>query len=299
MPKNPLAEVFGYPVSNMTQDAINYRHGRLCPFHNSSGPNCTKSSATNPIGVCSVFDGRKVVATCPIRFREDFKIISDAASFFFPNSNYVVLTEARLKDRFDKSAGNIDLVIVALDEKGEALDFGAVEVQAVYITGNVKNIFEKYMQDPKTNHEMEWPKKNSPKPDYLSSSRKRLAPQLIYKGSILHKWRKKMAVVVDESFFGQLPQLEDVDITVADIAWMIYGFQYDKKSERHILVRKDIKYTEFESALATITTPVIGDVGEFMNYLKDRIRKGKTMGVPNPSGLAPEVEPPPDLFEDG
>ncbi len=27
MPKNPLAEVFGYPVDNMTQDAINHRHG--------------------------------------------------------------------------------------------------------------------------------------------------------------------------------------------------------------------------------------------------------------------------------
>jgi hypothetical protein len=141
-PKNPLAEVFGYPVDNMTQDAINHRHGRLCPFHNSSGINCTKSSAIDPIGVCSIFEGTKIVATCPVRFREDFQIVSDAADFFFPGRKYVALTEARLKDMHGKSAGNIDIVIASMDKNGEIMDFGAVEVQAVYITRNVRNVFE-------------------------------------------------------------------------------------------------------------------------------------------------------------
>src|SRR3990172_4091986 len=272
MPKNPLAEVFGYTVDNMTQDAINHRHGRLCPFHNSSGINCTKSSATDPIGVCSIFEGNKIVATCPVRFREDFQIVSDAADFFFPGSRYVALTEARLKDMYGKSAGNIDIVITSIDKNGEIIDFGAVEVQAVYITGNVRNVFEKYMENPKGNYKMEWPAKNYPSPDYLSSSRKRLAPQLIYKGSILHKWGRKMAVVVDEKFFDQLPELEEVDQEFADIAWMIYGFQRNKG--RYGLKRKKIKYTLFEDALSTITTPTVGDVSDFLGYLKDRIAKG-------------------------
>lgn len=119
MPKNPLAEVFGFPVDNMSNEAINHRRGRLCPFHNSSGINCTKSSATDPIGVCTIFDGKKIVSTCPIRFREDFQIVADAADFFFAGSNYVALTEARLKDLNGKSAGNIDIVIAALDSEGE------------------------------------------------------------------------------------------------------------------------------------------------------------------------------------
>jgi Restriction endonuclease NotI len=297
MPKNPLAEVFGYPLSNMSSEAVNYRHGRLCPFHNSSGMNCTKSSATDPIGVCTVFEGNKLVVTCPIRFREDFKILSDAADFFFPNKRYVAVTEARLKNRHGKSAGNIDIVIAALNEDGEVFDFGAVEVQAVYITGNVKNGFKKYMQDPAANYGMEWPKKNYPSPDYLSSSRKRLAPQLIYKGGILHKWHKRLAVVVDESFFSQLPKLREASRTTAGIAWMIYGFGHDKRDNRYFLERKDIIYTKFESALATITRPTIGDMDEFIKYLEGRIRKGKTMGVPTPPQLAPDVEPLPDLFE--
>src|SRR5574337_79798 len=64
MPKNPLAEVFGFPVSNMSQDAVNHREGRLCPYHNPSGLNCTKSSATDPLGVCSIVDNNKIVVTC-------------------------------------------------------------------------------------------------------------------------------------------------------------------------------------------------------------------------------------------
>jgi hypothetical protein len=294
VPKNPLAEVFGYPVDNMTQDANNHRRGRLCPFHNSSGINCTKSSATDPIGVCTIFDRNKIVSTCPVRFREDFQIVSDAADFFFPGSNYVALTEARLKDLHGKSAGNIDIVIAAVDKKGEVTDFGAVEVQAVYITGNVRNVFEKYMENPKKNQNMEWPAKNYPSPDYLSSSRKRLAPQLIYKGGILHKWGRKMAVVVDENFFAQLPELEEVDKESAEIAWMVYGFQ--KKGDRYSLRRKSIRYTLFENALATITTPDVGNVNDFVDYLKDRIAKGKTMGIPASSGISPDVEPLPDVF---
>lgn len=204
------------------------------------------------------------------------------------------MTEARLKDKQGKSAGNIDIVIATLDTNGEIMDFGAVEVQAVYITGNVRNVFARYMENPKKNQNMDWPAKNYPSPDYLSSSRKRLAPQLIYKGGILHKWGRKMAVVVDENFFNQLPEFEEVDKDSADIAWMIYGFQ--KRGDRYSLKRKGIRYTQFESALATMTTAEVGDVSDFVEYLKGRISKGKTMGVPISSGLSPDVEPFPDNF---
>jgi hypothetical protein len=191
MPKNPLAEAFGYPIGNMSQEAIDHREGRLCPYHNSSGLNCTKNSATDPLGVCTIVTGDKLAITCPVRLRQDLLVVADAARFFFPaGTRYVALTEARLNDVHRKSAGNIDIVIVALDEHNQISDFGAVEVQAVYISGNVGRAFKEYMKDPAVNYSMEWPTKNYPTPDYLSSSRKRLAPQLIYKGGILNKWKK-------------------------------------------------------------------------------------------------------------
>ncbi len=298
MPKNPLAEVFGYPVDNMSKDAINHRDGRLCPYHNSSGPNCTKNSATDPLGVCTIFEGDHLVVTCPIRLRQDFKILADAANFFFPGMRYVALTEAHLKDKNGESAGNIDIVIASLDNAGEIIDFGAVEVQAVYISGNVSKVFNEYMKDPAANYAMEWPSKNYPSPDYLSSSRKRLAPQLIYKGGILHEWGKKTAVVVHKEFFDQLPRLKEVHKSNAEIAWMIYDFEHDAASNRFVLARKDVKYTEFESALATITTPTVGDMAEFLSYLKGRIKEGKTMGAPLPSEVPPEIEPLPEMPEE-
>jgi len=57
------------------------------------------------------------------------QIIADAARFFFPRgANYVTLTEVRLNDAMGKSAGNLDIVLAALDEHGQVIDFGAIEV---------------------------------------------------------------------------------------------------------------------------------------------------------------------------
>ncbi|CAN5711783.1 hypothetical protein BH11ARM2_BH11ARM2_19050 [soil metagenome] len=80
--KQPMAEVFGFPVGNVSPMAVRYRNNRLCPFNNRV-PNCTKDKAENPLGVCSVFEGTDVVVTCPIRFRQEWLIAEDAAGFFF------------------------------------------------------------------------------------------------------------------------------------------------------------------------------------------------------------------------
>jgi hypothetical protein len=91
----------------------------------------------------------------------------------------------QLKDRNGRSAGNIDVVIVRLN-KGRIVDYGAIEVQGTYISGNITNPFQRFMKDQVTNATMICGGKNLPRPDYLSSSRKRLAPQLLYKGFILN-----------------------------------------------------------------------------------------------------------------
>ena len=297
MLKNPLAEIFGYPASNMTIEAVNHRLGRLYPFHNSSGLNYTKNSATEPLGVCTTFDGDDLAITCPVRFRQDLRIVSDAAQFFFPDAQrYIALTEVRLNDKFGKSAGNIDIVLAELDEQGELKDFGALEVQAVYISGNVSKAFKKYMEDPVNNHAMTWPSKSYPKPDYLSSSRKRLAPQLIYKGGILNAWQKKMAVAVHRAFFETLPVMPQVEPAQAEIAWFVYDLVYDEAASRYQLKHGETSYTRFQDALNTITMSQAGDVTDFGKYLLGRINKGQVMGQPAQSEVAPEIEPMPEIF---
>lgn len=274
--KHPLAEVFGFLTTDQSDKAKRFRTHRLCPFNNKV-PNCTKDKAKNPLGVCSIYQGNGPVITCPIRFRQDWIIADDAASFFFgETATWSSLTEVRLNDSNGKSAGNIDMVLVAYDGNGKVYDFGSVEIQAVYISGNVREPFEYYIKDPRNRGAMDWSKEpNYPRPDYLSSSRKRLAPQLLFKGGILHSWGKKMVVALNKSFFATLPGLKHVPKSGADVAWFIYDLDLIKENGqepgRYSLKKVDEVFTEFEPALLSITTPLPGKVENFIKLLQGKL----------------------------
>jgi hypothetical protein len=262
---------------------------RLCPYNNKV-PNCTKDKAKDPLGVCSVFEEEKVVVTCPIRFRQNWLIADEAAEFFFPPPvSWTSLTEVRLHDVNGRTAGNIDVVLVAYDDREQVVDFGSLEVQAVYISGNIRNAFEHYMLDPRSRSNMNWIGPNYPRPDYLSSSRKRLAPQLIYKGGILHKWGKKMAVVVDKHFFETLPNLPETNPQEADIAWLIYELNYDEKANRYNLEKNRVVYTPFSQSLASITTSEAGSVQEFIEHLQNKLDEKFESSIPPDAPTLTEI----------
>jgi len=272
VPTHPLAEVFGFPTDNHSSEARRYREHRLCPFHNRV-PNCTKDKANDPLGVCSIYDEEDVTITCPVRFRERWIIAEDAAAFFFPtNATWTSLTEVRLQDKHGRSAGNIDVVLVSYDERGQITDFGTLEVQAVYISGNIRRPFAHYMEAPEERAAMDWSRQRYyPRPDYLSSSRKRLAPQLIFKGGILKGWGKKQAVAIDRGFFATLPDLAAVDPDDADIAWMIYALVHDHAGHLYRLTHVQTVYARFEQALTRITTADAGPVEDFIESLQEKL----------------------------
>lgn len=273
MMTHPLAEVFGFPADNFSPQAERHRKSRLCPFNNRV-PNCTKDKANDPLGVCSVFDSSQaIVITCPIRFRQDWLIAEDAAHFFFPpGTNWTSLSEVRLEDKTGQSAGNIDVVLVAYDDRGRIIDFGALEIQAVYISGNVRRPFEYYIQDPSTRYAMDWSKeRNYPRPDYLSSSRKRLAPQLIYKGGILHHWKKKQAVAIHRGFYEALPRLDIVEPNQAEMVWLIYDLVLDAQNNLYQLTLQQTIHTQFQNALNQIATPQPGSIERFVEHLQEKL----------------------------
>lgn len=179
-----------------------------------------------------------------------------------------------MHDYYGKSAGNVDVVLVAYDEKGKVYDFGSLEIQAVYISGNVRDPFEYYMGDPMSRADMDWSKeKNFPSPDFLSSSRKRLAPQLMFKGGILNEWDKKMAVALDSSVFATLPELPEVKKEEAEVAWLVYDFLEKESGLGYEMKRNRVVYTKFIDSLNMITRPRVGDIGEFMEKLQDKVDK--------------------------
>jgi hypothetical protein len=274
MARHPLAEVFGFPVDNTSADAARCRDNRLCPFNNKV-PNCTKDKPDNPLGVCSVFEGDGAAITCPVRLREGWLVVEDAARFFFPpDANWTTAREAPLKDRHGEAAGKIDVVVVSYDSTGRVTDFGGLEVQAVYISGNVRRPFEYYMDAPTERANMDWTgEANYPRPDYLSSTRKRLAPQLLYKGGILNAWGRKIAVALDRNLYRTLPSLRTVQQGDADAAWLVYELQRVANGERYALSRVQTVYTKFQQALRKITKPAVGSEEAFIEVLHEKLNE--------------------------
>lgn len=272
----PLVEVFGFPVDNFTIEGKKHREKKLCPFQ-AEGTPCTKVSVSDPLGVCSVADGNSEAITCPTRFKENWKIVEDAASFFFPaGCKYEILPEVRIKGGDGKAAGNIDVVLAQIDSAGKMVDFGSIEIQAVYISGNVREPFEFYMSDPAKNGPIGWRGAKYPRADYLSSSRKRLAPQMIMKGGILKSWGKKQAIVLHKGFYDTLPTLTKIPVEnkhEADIAWFIYDLIKHESENRFVLTLVKTIYTDFGTALATITTREAGSVESFETVLNAKLRK--------------------------
>jgi len=277
MKKHPLAEVFGFPTDNLEKNPERYRKNRFCPFHNRV-PSCTKNSATDPLGVCSIYHEGLPVITCPIRFTENWLITEEAAKFFFEeevinNASWTTLREVRLNDKHGKSAGNVDYVLVSYDRDGNVIDFGSLEVQGVYISGNITKPFKYYMEDRSKRANMDWLKQaHFPRPDYLSSSRKRLAPQLIYKGGILKSWNKKQAVALQSNFYNTIPDLPPAaNPKDADMAWFIYDLAFDKGKNQYELILDDVVFTLFKPALDQILTPQPGRINDFMEELQSKL----------------------------
>lgn len=243
--------------------------------YNNKVPSCTKDSIIDPLGVCSIFHGDGLAVICPVRLRQEWIIAEQAADFFFPRgTQWTTLLEVRLKDKQNKSAGNIDVVLVAYDGNGAVTDFGSLEVQTVYISGNLRRtFFQPLMKDREEYLTLNWEqsRKKNPGPDYLSSSRKRLAPQLIFKGGILKAWNRRQAVAVHSAFYETLPDLPEVSKDAADIAWLIYDLIFDPKQSRYNLALTRIVYTEFRSALDAITISTPGPIEDFIANLQTKL----------------------------
>lgn len=163
-------------------------------------------------------------------------------------------------------------MLVSYDDRGIVTDFGALEVQAVYISGNIRRAFSHYMENPVERAAMDWSKQTGyPRPDYLSSSRKRLLPQLLYKGAILHAWGKKQVVALHEAFYRELPDLPEVAKEEAEIAWMLYDLDRDATSNRYGLRRSRTVFTKYTPALDRISNPQVGKIEDFVAKLQAKL----------------------------
>jgi hypothetical protein len=110
-----------------------------------------------------------------------------------------------------------------------------------------------------------------PKPDFLSSSRKRLVPQIIAKGSILKQWNKKQVVALQSSFFNTLTTLPEFDKNESDFAFFLYDLIPDNDTKVLTLKLQRIVYTKFANALEQIAKFEAGSISQFTDILQRKL----------------------------
>lgn len=246
MPNQPMAEVFGFQIDDLSPEAQRYRQHRLCPFNNKV-PSCTKDKASDPLGVCSVYAGNEVTITCPIRFREDWRIASDAAEFFFPPGvAWTSFTEVPVENFGGKNDDTLNMVLSSIDQAGTLTGMGALEVQAVNISGNIREAFAAYLADPQANRQPHLGgKAQYPQADFQATLRQELVPLLMQKGSDVFSWQQKMVIAVDKAFFAELAHLPKTSREEANIAWLVYDLIEEPPNRRYRLQHIQTVYTEY------------------------------------------------------
>jgi len=252
-----------------------------CPFQRSIR-RCGK-----PGGVCALqhyeagADGRIAaprgtpVAVCPNRFEQDRMLISWLAEIVgFPADGLSAAREVPFmkSPTTEKPAGLIDIV-VARDAAG-ALRWYGLEIQAVYFSGKgMASMFRALRDDF---HGMPPFPDSVRRPDWRSSSAKRLMPQLQIKGPTLRRWASKVAVAVDRPFFDSLGGVSPSptqDLDAGDVIWMVpelvreadgsirlHRYHWEvltlEDSDRKLLAADTISRADFEKTLRAKLVPV-------------------------------------------
>lgn len=257
--------------------------GLNCPFQRNRI--CSKKG-----GVCSlrkyeqIDDGLvtpsgPLVTTCPNRFLDDGTVFKWVAQEILQTNDPIILGQIGFLDRLrppdevsdDEDSrdfiGRIDNVLV--DPKKTPMDWCAVELQAVYFSGKSMNQ-EFTMLAKRRYNALPYPAAQR-RPDWRSSGPKRLLPQLQTKVPTIRTWGKKMAVVVDEAFFGSLVGLErERHLSNAEIAWFVV--KYELVSNRWKLTPKEVVFSHLDSSVKALTGGVPLSKEKFEAQLQEKMQ---------------------------
>lgn len=254
---------------------------QACFFRDLSGlTNCAKKGGicstrrydklpSGKVKVCEGTDGR-LVALCPNRFLQDGMIFRWVGKELIQDENAIVLNQINFlrSTVTDRSVGRIDNVLVTETPDG-ILNWCALEIQAVYFSGEArKSEFTALLEDYSP---LPFPDKPL-RPDFRSSAPKRLMPQLQIKVPTLRRWGKKMAVIVDVSFFQSLGPMDRVEnVSNCDIVWFIVDFDTEHNPAKIFLA--DTIYTTLENAVEGLTAGIPMPLDEFEEQIRKKLSR--------------------------
>ncbi|MDD9955193.1 MAG: NotI family restriction endonuclease [Anaerolineaceae bacterium] len=278
MSRYGIAEWFGEPFAEMSVAkrkqlaamALGEIEAPHCPFQRNH-TQCRKKG-----GVCSIqryaegVRGRigprqgDPVIVCPERFKAGDLVtrwLADVVGLDKETALIAFEVPFMHSTVTDKPAGRIDLVL-ANDDDGNLVWYG-LEIQAVYFSGKgMTSEFERLLADSSVLP----PYPNAiRRPDWRSSSAKRLMPQLQVKVPTLRRWGTKLAVSVDRQFFESIggPSPNPVqDLDEGEVIWLVpevsSGYRLQRwhwetlsleDSTKKLLAARTVNRTEFEKTL--------------------------------------------------
>jgi hypothetical protein len=156
--------------------------------------------------------------------------------------------------------GKIDDVLV--HPTRNPMDWCALEV--VHFSGKaMEQEFKSF--DAKKHQALTFPGAQR-RPDWRSSVPERLLRRLQTKVPTIRTWGKKMAVLVDEAFFGSLVELEpEKYLSNSEIAWFVVG--YDENRAGWVSTPRKVVFATLKASVKALTGGVPLSRGKFEEQL--------------------------------
>lgn len=269
-----ISEIFGYGVGDTSLEASGARIAKHCRFRD--GP-CTKSSKTDPLGICSLSSDNEAASLCPVRFLEGGMILRDAARLAFgAGVSFAAFPEIRILQIDDpakpgklKKIGKVDFVLGAVSD-GKIFDFAALEVQAAYFSGlETRTALRQFIA-----HGHFGDLDVFRRPDFRSSAQKRLIPQLQLKVPVFRRWGKKFFVVTDSQFYRSLPAFRSTTSANSELTWLVYPIR--KNGENFAMSEVQPVFSEWADVETSLREGRAPDPAEIISELQFKLTaKGK------------------------
>lgn len=290
--------------ATLQQAPRDQRPKQPCPFLSRPGKSvdCHKEG-----GVCSLrsyersrltgdvkVDSRRstLITVCPSRFEQDGTIYRWVNDVVLPNDVAISIGETPFLRRAPRTtdakestrkAGRIDNILVV--PATDPLRWCPIEKQAVYFSG--RRMMLDFQAMANTGGEpIPFPILRR-RPDYRSSSAKRLLPQLETKVTALSKWGKKTAVIVDEDFFREFSAMEEEQhITNSEIIWFVVRYELQKDS--FILEKGFTRMATLKNAIQAVVAAQPIPQPEFEQTLKTKLQARLSAAANLSASQAPE-----------
>ena len=192
------------------------------------------------------------------------------------------MPEIKVKDTNNEPIGNIDGVLIGLDSDGNVMEdkFGLIELQSVYVSGNIRNPFRWFMEDQDNRGSQNYSGNNYPKPDYLSSSRKRLFPQVQYKYNAFANSGNspKFSIVIDKPFWDSMGDIPTCNRGEADIQWIILEAEITENGASRLRLNS-LNYSKWEEIVDQRLNRVL-DRDFFLEQCKRKLETNEEFKYP-------------------